>query len=60
LKFRGVGECVCVHDEDNLPNRLGYARKIFNYFYGLKTGSFSPLNAIAVAPPTQDSNEETK
>lgn len=45
LELRGVGECGCVHDEDKLPNRLGFAREISNYFHGPNAGSFSPLNA---------------
>jgi hypothetical protein len=51
LELRGVGECGCVHDEDKLPNRLGYAREISNYFHGPKTRSFSPLNAPVLAQP---------
>jgi hypothetical protein len=31
-------------DVKRIPNRLGYARKISNYFHGPKSGSFSPLN----------------
>lgn len=32
LELRGVGECGCVHDEDKLPKRLGYAREFFYFF----------------------------
>lgn len=31
-------------DAKTIPNRFGFARKTLNYFHGLKSGSFSPLN----------------
>lgn len=37
-------------DVRTIPNRLGYAIKISNYFHCLKSGSFSPLNANMEAP----------
>jgi hypothetical protein len=44
-------------DAKTIPNRLGFARTFSNYFHGPKSGSFSPLNAERIDPPTSTSDQ---